>query len=184
MAQAEQPFPVPQLLAAVRSEIAAERRSDGKDAEKVSLGSGRLVGTGEGRSEHVFTCCRWNSALDGAKVLIRPSQARGPWTPAEASRMPDGKIRVLVSGPEWGRSVTNAQLRRDDAENWAVMARSLEAVGTANSVVRLESAGWILGQGSPRSARDPDPARWVAGWSGLSRCCRSELEGGVCAGQA
>ncbi|WP_159450237.1 AAA domain-containing protein [Actinacidiphila paucisporea] len=82
--------------------------------------------------------------------------------------MPDGKIRVVVTGPEWGLSVTSAQLRRDDAESWAAMARSLETVGTPNSTVRLESAGWILGQGSPRNARVPDPARWVAGWSGLN----------------
>lgn len=168
MAQAEQPFPVPQLLAAVRSEIAAERRGDGKDAEKVSLGSGKLITTGGGRGEHIFTCRKWNTALDGAKVLIRPSQARGPWTPAEASRMPDGKVRVLVEGPEWRRPVANAQLRRDDAENWAAMARGLEAVGTADSGVRLESAGWILGQGTPRNAREGDPARWVAGWQGLN----------------
>ncbi|MFJ1581866.1 AAA domain-containing protein [Streptomyces sp. NPDC088197] len=168
MVRAVQPFPIPQLLAAVRSEIAAEWRGDGKDAEKVSLGSGRLVSTEGGRAEHVFTCLKWIPALNGAKVLIRPSQARGTWTPAEASRMPDGKVRVVVSGPEWGRSVANAQLRRDDAESWAVMARSLETAGTADGVVRLESAGWILGQGNPRVARDPDPARWVAGWPGLN----------------
>ncbi|NJP44511.1 AAA domain-containing protein [Actinacidiphila epipremni] len=167
MAEAGRPYPVAELLAAVRSEIAAERRGDGKDAEKVALGGGRRVSSGGGRTEYVFTCRTWNPALDGAPVLARPSRSRGPWSPAEASRMPDGTVRLLVEGPGWEGAVTNAQLRRDDAESWAVMAQRLEAVGTGSSTVRPASAGWVLGKDVPRTARDPDPGRWVAGWSGL-----------------
>ncbi|MFG2846806.1 AAA domain-containing protein [Kitasatospora sp. NPDC048296] len=166
MTQTEQPYPVSELLAAVQAEIRAERRDDAKDAEKAALSDGRQVSVAEGRYEYLFGCRRWPASFDGSPVLVRPSQARGAWIPGEASPMPDGKVRlVLAEGLAAG--VRNVQVRKDDSAGLLVLADRLEAAGSDDGGIRVESAGWIVGQGAPAVGRAADPERWVAGWHGL-----------------
>ncbi|MFB7438971.1 AAA domain-containing protein [Streptomyces mirabilis] len=80
--------------------------------------------------------------------------------------MPDGNVR-LVTGENLGQTVRNAQIRKDDSAGLVVLAERLESVGEGDSPVHAESAGWIVGQGNPLTARDADPGRWVAGWPSL-----------------
>ncbi|MFE1959251.1 AAA domain-containing protein [Streptomyces sp. NPDC059479] len=174
MARDERPYPVTELLAAVRSEIQAERRGDGKDAQKVSLSSGRLVSSSAGRFEYIFGCKRWHPSLDGTSVLVRASTSRGSWATAEAARMPDGGVR-LITTEDLGRSVRNVQIRKDDSAGLVVVAERLESVGQPDSLVRTESAGWIVGQGNPVVKHEPDPGRWVANWQKLQLNSRQRL---------
>ncbi|MGW2025192.1 AAA domain-containing protein [Streptomyces decoyicus] len=166
MTQTELPYPVADLLTAVRAEIRAERRSDGKDAQKVSLSGGRLVSASAGRFEYTFGCKRWHQAVEGTTVLVRASHSRGSWATAEASRMPDGRVRLVVT-EDLGKSVRNAQIRKDDSAGLVLVAERLESVGQADSPVHVESAGWIVGRGNAAVAREARPDRWVANWPGL-----------------
>ncbi|MEW2156137.1 AAA domain-containing protein [Streptomyces sp. NPDC007189] len=161
------PYPVKELLTAARLEVAAELRSDGKDGTKVSLSAGRRTGGGDGRHEYVFDCKKWSDALDGKPALIRPSRSTGPWSPAEVSRMPEGKVRV-VTGADLGAAPAHVQIREDDAATWRVLAERLETVGQPNHPVRPASAGWALGQGAPRLGSSGNATvQWVAGWNSL-----------------
>ncbi|MCX4758288.1 AAA domain-containing protein [Kitasatospora purpeofusca] len=166
MTQAEHPYPVPELLAAVQAEIRAERRNDAKEAEKAALSDGRPVSVAEGRYEYLFACRRWPGSFDGSPVLVRPSQARGDWIPGEASPMPDGKVRLVVA-ENLPAGARNVQVRKDDSAGLLVLAERLKAAGSDDGGIRVESAGWIVGQGSPAVGRAADPERWVAGWNGL-----------------
>ncbi|MFE2729421.1 AAA domain-containing protein [Kitasatospora sp. NPDC059327] len=166
MTQTDQPYPVPELLAAVQAEIRAERRSDAKDAEKATLSDGRTVSVAEGRYEYLFACGRWPRSFDGSPVLVRAAHTRGPWIPGEASPLPDGKVRLVV-GESLGGGARNVQVRKDDSAGLTVLAERLEAAGSAEGTVRVESAGWIVGHGTPVVGRSADPERWVAGWHGL-----------------
>ncbi|MEV6484221.1 AAA domain-containing protein [Streptomyces sp. NPDC051576] len=166
MAQVGQPYPVAELLTAVRSEIQAERRGDGGDTQKVSLSGGRLVSSAAGRFEYHFVCRKWDESLDGMPVLVRAARSKEPWTTAEASRMPDQSVR-LIAPESLGQSVRDVQLRKDDAAGLAIVAERLESAGEADSGIRTESAGWIVGQGNPVTARDAEPERWVANWRTL-----------------
>ncbi|MFF0626867.1 AAA domain-containing protein [Streptomyces sp. NPDC004296] len=174
MTKAEQPYPVAELLAAVRTEIQAERRGDGKDARKVSLSGGRLISSSAGRFEYLFECRKWDQVVDGASVLVRASHSRGLWATAEASRMPDGKVR-LIATEDLGKFVRNAQIRKDDSAGLVLVAERLEAVGQDGSSVRVESAGWVVGLGNPAVTRETDPGRWVANWQGLKLNPRQRL---------
>ncbi|MER8058637.1 MULTISPECIES: AAA domain-containing protein [unclassified Streptomyces] len=161
------PYPVRELLAAARLEVAAELRGDGKDGAKVSLSAGHRTAGADGRHEYVFDCKKWSGALDGKPVLIRPSRSTGPWSPAEASRMPEGKVRVVTEA-DLGAAPARAQIREDDAASWRVLAERLETVGQPNHPVRLTSAGWTLGQQAPRlGSTAGTTAQWVAGWNSL-----------------
>ncbi|MBV6695886.1 AAA family ATPase [Kitasatospora aureofaciens] len=166
MTQADQPYPVSELLAAVQAEIRAERRDDAKDAEKAALSDGQQVSASEGRYEYLFGCRRWPGSFDGSPVLVRPSQARGAWIPGEASPMPDGKVRLVVA-ESLAAGVRNVQVRKDDSAGLLVLGERLEAAGSDDGGIRVESAGWIVGQGTPTVGRAADPERWVAGWHGL-----------------
>ncbi|MFJ3217554.1 AAA domain-containing protein [Kitasatospora sp. NPDC086801] len=166
MTQVDQPYPVSELLAAVQAEIRAERRDDAKEAEKAALSDGRPVSVSEGRYEYLFGCRRWPGSFDGSPVLVRPSQARGAWIPGEASPMPDGQVRLVVA-ESLPSGVRNVQVRKDDSAGLLVLAERLEAAGTDDGGIRVESAGWIVGQGTPAVGRVADPERWVAGWHGL-----------------
>ncbi|WBO69410.1 AAA domain-containing protein [Streptomyces camelliae] len=57
----------------------------------------------------------------------------------------------------------------------AVLAERLESAGEADSPIRTESAGWLVGQGDPQTARDPDPSRWIANWRSLRLNSRQRL---------
>ncbi|MFI9647166.1 AAA domain-containing protein [Streptomyces sp. NPDC052040] len=132
----------------------------------MSLSGGRLVSSAGGRFEYLFVCRKWHASLDGVPVLVRESQARGLWAAAEASRRPDGTVR-LVTAENYGPSVRNAQIRKDDAAGLVTLAARLEATGEAGGPVRVGSADWIVGRGSPQIARDSDPGRWIANWAAL-----------------
>ncbi|MFF8778492.1 AAA domain-containing protein [Streptomyces sp. NPDC015140] len=161
------PYPVKELLTAARLEIAAELRSDGKDGGKVSLSAGRRVSAADGSHEYLFDCKRWLDALDGKATLVRMSRSTGGWTPAEVSRMPDGKVRV-VTGADLGATPSHVQIREDDAATWRVLVERLETVGQPNHPVRTDHAAWALGQGDPRPGKGAGTtAQWVANWASL-----------------
>lgn len=142
------PYPVKELLTAARLEIAAELLSDGK----VSLSAGRRVSTADGKHEYLFDCKRWLDALDGKAALVRMSRSTGEWTPAEVSRMPEGKVRV-VTGADLGATPSHVQIREDDAATWRVLVERLETVGQPNHPVQTDHAAWALGQGDPRPGK-------------------------------
>lgn len=75
--ESTRPYPVGELLAAVRLEVAAELRSDGKDEQKVALSKGRRTSHSEARHEYLFQCRKWQDGLDGKPVLVRPSRSTG-----------------------------------------------------------------------------------------------------------
>lgn len=160
------PYPVTELLTAVRLEVAAELRSDGKDGAKVSLAAGRRLSTSDQRYEYVYVCKRWPASLDGKPVLVRASGARGEWSPADVARMPDGKVRVVTALDLGGRPA-NVQIREDESGSLRVLAERLETVGQPQHPVRLESAGWAVGRGAPNLGRTGNAARWVANWASL-----------------
>ncbi|MGV9772651.1 AAA domain-containing protein [Streptosporangium sp. NPDC003464] len=155
----QKPFPVDELLRAVRLEIAAELRSDG-DGEKVSLTAGRKVG-GDGEvQEYLFSCRSWKEAFSGEKLLVRLSRSRDPWVSAEAVRMPDGKVMVRAAA-DLGSQPGNAQLRKDESAGMETLAERLESAGGSDGLVNLTTAGWMLGQGRPRIDRCATPERFI-----------------------
>ncbi|MGW1465945.1 AAA domain-containing protein [Streptomyces sp. NPDC002308] len=166
MAGTERPYPVEELLTAVRAEILAEQRSDADGAVKVALSKGRLLSRSGETREYLFDCRTWHEGLDGLPVLARPSRSRKAWDPAEASRSPDGTVRLLTSA-DYGSAPANLQIRRDESANWAVLAERLETVGSRESPVDAAHAGWLVGRGTPRTGRAANPERWVANWAGL-----------------
>lgn len=169
-----QPSPVNELLRATRIEIDAELRSDGGNAPKASLHSGRRVSTARGQHTYEFRFSRWPQLLDGRPLLARPSRSRGAWTQAEVTRLPENKVRVVTSA-DFGQSPGPVQLRADESTTWRVLAERLTTIGEANHPVRLESAGWMVGLGSPKVGREPDPARWIANWPSKQLNSRQRL---------
>ncbi|MEU8472189.1 AAA domain-containing protein [Streptomyces sp. NPDC029006] len=160
------PYPVDALLTAVRLEIAAELRSDAKDSVKVSLSKGRRTSSWEDQHEYLFECRAWQAALDGKDLLVRLSRSTDDWAPAEVARMPDGKVR-LTTAAALGASPANAQIREDETAGLRVLTERLESAGQPDHPVRLESAGWTVGQGTPRIDSERSVARWVADWASL-----------------
>ncbi|WP_326828560.1 AAA domain-containing protein [Streptosporangium sp. NBC_01810] len=158
----QRPFPVDDLLRAVRLEITAELRSDG-DGEKVSLTTGRRVG-GDGEiQEYLFSCRSWKDSFSGEKLLVRLSRSRASWVSAEAVRMPDGKVTVRTAADLSSRP-DNAQLRKDESAGMEALAERLESAGGSDGLVNLTTAGWMLGQGSPRVNRCATPERFIRGY--------------------
>ncbi|MEU5425273.1 AAA domain-containing protein [Streptomyces olivoreticuli] len=163
---AARPYPVNELLDAARLEIAAELHSDGKEGQKASLSAGRRISTADDRHEYLFDCRKWLDALDGKPALVRASRSTGDWAPAEVSRMPDGKVR-LVTVTDLGGAPAHVQIREDDAASWRALAERLETVGQPKHPVREESAGWMLGRGAPKLQNGGTAGRWVADWASL-----------------
>lgn len=166
MTEAGRPYPVEELLTAVRAEILAELRSDAVGAPKVALSKGRLLSQSGGTREYLFECRTWHDSLDGVSVLARPSRSRKAWDPAEASRAPDGTVR-LVTKADLGAAPANIQIRKDDSANWAALAERLETAGGQDSPVDADHAGWLVGRGTPHPGRAENPGQWVANWVGL-----------------
>ncbi|MGW5685085.1 AAA domain-containing protein [Nonomuraea sp. NPDC003754] len=155
------PFPVDELLRAVRLEIAAELRSDG-DGEKLSLTGGRVVGNNGEKREYLFFCRSWKEIFSGDKLLIRPERSREAWVSAEVARMPDGKIRVRTTADL--RQPANAQLRLDDSVGLETLVERLETAGRPHGLVNLTTADWLFGRGQPRIERCPTPERFIRGY--------------------
>ncbi|GGS97555.1 hypothetical protein GCM10010156_64700 [Planobispora rosea] len=158
----QRPFPVDDLLRAVRLEIAAELRSDG-DGEKIPLTAGRRNGSDGEVHEYLFSCQKWKDTFSGEKLLVRLSRSRAPWARAEAARMHDGKILVRTAA-DLGTRPDNAQLRMDESAGLETLVERLESAGEADGPVNLTTAGWLLGQGRPRIDRCTTPERFVHGY--------------------
>lgn len=164
--ESTRPYPVDELLTAVRLEVTAELRSDGNDNQKVPLSAGRRTASADGRHEYLFQCRKWQDGLDGKPVLVRLSRSTGEWAAAEAKRLPDSKVRLTTTA-DLGNAPANVQIREDDSAGWRILAERLESVGQSEHPVRVESAGWMIGQGSPRLGSERSAARWVANWASL-----------------
>nr|WP_083977555.1 AAA domain-containing protein [Herbidospora sakaeratensis] len=150
------PFPVDELLRAVRLEIDAELRSDG-DGEKLTLSAGRRTG----RNEYLFTCATWRDRFAGDRMLIRLSRNRDAWARAEVQRMPDGKVKVRTSA-DLGAQPAEARLREDETAGWEAVVEKLESA--AGGGLNLTAAGWLTGDGRPRVGRCTTPERYVRGY--------------------
>ncbi|MFI6387470.1 AAA domain-containing protein [Nonomuraea sp. NPDC050540] len=156
------PFPVEELLRAVRLEVAAELRGDG-DGEKLSLSAGRRIGKHGERHEYLFSCKAWKDRFAGERQLIRLSRSRGAWEPAEVQRMPDGRVRVRTVA-DLGEQPGNVQVREDETAGWEAVAERLESAAGSDSPVNLTTTGWLTGQGRPRIDRCATPERFVRGY--------------------
>ncbi|WUI04417.1 AAA domain-containing protein [Spirillospora sp. NBC_00431] len=163
MEQKALPHPVPDLIRAARAEITALLHNDRTGAPKVTLRAGRLVGSAGDEREYVFECRQWNKALVGKDLLIRLTRSSAPWERAEATRTPQGKVRVVTSA-DLGHRPESASLTEDETSGWEVMADRLAQAGTSDSPVNLPVASWILGLGDPRLGRCGTPARFVRGY--------------------
>ncbi|MGP3911133.1 AAA domain-containing protein [Nonomuraea sp. 10N515B] len=156
------PFPVDELLRAVRLEVAAELRSDG-DGDKLSLSAGRRVGKHGERHEYLFACKAWKDWFAGERQLIRLSSSRDAWTPAEVHRMPDGKVRVRTVA-DLGSQPGNAQVREDETTGWETVIERLESTAGSNSPVSLTATAWLTGQARPRIDHCATPERFIRGY--------------------
>jgi hypothetical protein len=157
------PYPVTDLLRAVRSEIRAVLRNELRNAEKIGLHDGQEVRRDGDEREYLFSCRRWNDAFGAKDLLIRRSRATGRWAPADVQRMPDGKVRVLTSA-DLGAPPVNAQLVEDETGGLEALAERLEQVGGRESQLNLTTAGWLVGRGRPRTGRSGDVERLVRGY--------------------
>ena len=162
----KKPFPVDDLLRAVRTEIEAVLLSDGGGAEKVSVQNGRCVDGTEEAREYLFSCKAWKESFSGKRLLIRLSRSRDRWEPAEVSYMPKEKVRVVTSA-DLGERPQNALLREDDSAGLVALADRLEQAGERDGPVNLATAGWLFGQGRPRIGRCRHPERLIPGYAGL-----------------
>ncbi|WP_242907722.1 AAA domain-containing protein [Actinomadura terrae] len=157
------PYPVAHLHRAVQLEIAAILHDDLANAEKVSLHDGRLVRQSGSEREYLFSCKAWKEAFGSKDLLIRTSRSRGPWERAEATRSPDGKIRVTTEA-DLGAQPVSAQLVEDDSAGLVALAERLEQTGTGAPAINLTAAGWLVGQGKPKIGRCAEPERFVPGY--------------------
>ena len=158
-----EPYPVAHLHRAVEAEITAIRHDEMKNAAKISLHGGRLVRRSGEEREYLFSCKKWKEELGAKDLLIRPSRSRDPWEPAEATRMPDEKVRV-VTGMDLGPPPLSAQLVEDDAAGLEALAERLQQVRGSDSSVNLNAAGWLVGQGRPHVGRCKDPGQLIRGY--------------------
>ncbi|MBF9070469.1 AAA domain-containing protein [Streptacidiphilus fuscans] len=99
-------------------------------------------------------------------MLVRPERSQQPWATADATRLPDGKIRVTTS-TDLGPNPSSVLLREDDASNWVVLAERLEAAGQTGSPVDPAKSGQVLGLSTPTLSRAADPDRLVSRWRTL-----------------
>ncbi|MBT2207690.1 AAA domain-containing protein [Actinomadura sp. NEAU-AAG7] len=157
------PYPVAHLQRAVRLEIEAILHDDMTNAEKLSLHDGRLVQQSGSEREYLFLCKGWKEAFGSKDLLIRTSRSRGPWERAEATRSPDGRIRVATEA-DLGAQPVNAQLVEDDTAGLVALAERLEQTGTSAPGVNLTAAGWLVDQGKPKIGRCSDTERFVPGY--------------------
>ncbi|MEW2355966.1 AAA domain-containing protein [Spirillospora sp. NPDC029432] len=159
------PDPVPDLLRAVRSEIRAMLHDELRNAEKVSLRDGRVERLAGDEREYLFSCKRWNESFSVKDLVIRRVRSSEPWARAQVQRMPDGKVRV-VTGADLGPAPVSAELAEDETAGLATLAERLEKAAGPDSPVNLSSAGWVVGQGRPRTARSGDADRLLPGYRG------------------
>ncbi|WP_187280418.1 hypothetical protein [Streptomyces sp. IB2014 016-6] len=154
------PYPVPELLTAVRLEIAAELRGDGKDSAKVSLSAGRRISAFDQRYEYLYTCRKWLASLDGKPALIRASGSRDEWSPADVARMPDGKVRV-VTALDLGRKSGQCP---DQGRRVGVLASPGGAAGDSGAAAASGAPGerW-MGSGSRHTGPRQDGKRRALG---------------------
>ena len=157
------PHPIPDMIQAAAAEVTALLQDDRAGSPKVTLGSGRLVGTTGDEREYVFECRRWNKALVGKDLLIRLTRSKAPWERVKATRAPDGKVRVVTSA-DLGQRPGGANLTEDETSTWEVLADRLSQVGAEDSPVNPSVASWVLGLGRPRVGRCSTPARFVRGY--------------------
>ncbi len=97
---------------------------------------------------------------------MRLERSQQPWVTADATRLPDGSIRVTTSA-DLGPNPGSVLLREDDASNWMVLAERLEAAGQTGSPVDPAKSGQVLGLNTPTLSRVPDPSRLVGNWPTL-----------------
>lgn len=157
------PYPIADLHRAVQLEIAAILQDDMTNAEKVSLHDGRIVQQSGAEREYLFSCKGWKEAFGSKDLLIRTSRSRGPWERVEATRLPDGRIRVTTDA-DLGTRPANAQLVEDDTAGLVALTERLEQLGTGAPAMNLTAAGWLVDQGKPKIGRCADIERLVPGY--------------------
>jgi hypothetical protein len=82
--------PIEDFLRAIRNEKLAFLHTTGASDDDITLHDGLQVGVDDDGFSYVFSGRKWKDNA-GRGFLIRPSGSRGPWQPARASAMPDGR---------------------------------------------------------------------------------------------
>ncbi|MFC5180841.1 AAA domain-containing protein [Actinomadura harenae] len=156
-----------ELLRAVRAEIDATLQDDHTNAERVALQRGQRTGGSDDAREYVFACRTWKDAFTGRDLLIRPGRGREAWEPAQARKLPDGKVLVTTAA-DLGSAVQGATLIEDETASLDLLAQKLESAGGKGGPIDPTSAGWLVGRGRPRVDRCRTPEQFVAGYRDLS----------------
>ena len=155
--------PIDDFLRAIRNEKTAVLHSTGASNEHIVLHDGLQVGIDDG-FRYVFSARKWKDH-SGRGFLIRLSNSRGQWHPAAASAMPDGKIQVTTE-VDLGRNPGKARLREDDTRELDRLVERL-TLGEHDAAVNRTTAGWVLGEGTPRIDRCTDVERFIPGYRNL-----------------
>ncbi|MCG8918132.1 AAA domain-containing protein [Actinokineospora sp. PR83] len=166
------PHPIGDLVTALNLEIAAVLANDGKDNGKIPLRDGQVVSAHGTGIDYVFSATNWREQSNN-RFLARPSSSRGAWVQVTATAMPGGKVRVTAES-DLGRNLTNVQLRADDTASLELLVERIAASGE-DAGFNSTTASWVLGEGSPRIGRCPEPGRLVHGYDNLPLNNRQRL---------
>ncbi|POM24247.1 exonuclease V subunit alpha [Actinomadura rubteroloni] len=163
MADERLPFPVKDLLRAVRAEIEAVLADEAPAATRVLLRDGRIDGRDGDRRGYLFSCRNWNTDFTGKDLLVREKAAGRRWARAEATKLPGDAVSVRTEG-DLGARPGAAELIEDETGGLETLAERLERAGDGS--LNLTAAGWIIGRGRPATARCATPDRFVRGYPG------------------
>ncbi|WP_040863325.1 AAA domain-containing protein [Nocardia niigatensis] len=161
----EIPFPVADLMRAVRAEITADLRGDGGNARTVALRNGCHVESGGGRYEYTFETRVEQSPLNSPQILLRSGMAK-EWSRGEAVWEADRKVRVTTA-TDLGSRIRELTIRDDETAGLEQLIEKLKLVGR-NGSLDLEKSGWMMGEGSPVVGQERRPEQFVAGYRTLS----------------
>lgn len=160
------PFPVAELVRALRAEITSDLRSDGGNSPILTLRGGALAGRNGTAYEYDFRTRTERNPLAGTAVLLRRGST-GNWTRGEISWSGNGQVR-LTTETSFGRQIDELRVRDDETAGLLKLIEKLEQVGeTGRSPVDLGRAGWMLGKGRPATGRVGNPEELVRGYREL-----------------
>ncbi|MEU2974515.1 AAA domain-containing protein [Nocardiopsis alba] len=115
----------------------------------------------------MFSCERWRQDFDSGELLVRLSHSRDDWQQATARRHPNGKIHVTTEA-DLGSAPGNARLREDETRSLRSLLTRIEDRGQRSSPVNTTTAGWIVGQESPRVRYLSHPEKYIAEYADLA----------------
>ncbi|WP_084524213.1 AAA domain-containing protein [Nocardia inohanensis] len=162
----EIPYPIPELIRALRAEVAAELQGDGGRAVMVTLRRGKRSGGSDERPEYVFETKTEQNPLNGTQVLVR-TETKKQWVRGEAVWEAVGRVR-LTTEAELGSGASTVTIRDDETLRLEQLIERLQLAGKdGRGRVDLDKAGWMVGGGNPAIGREGRPDMLVAGYRAL-----------------